>query len=338
MNNWKSIAALFLLVLLTGCMQEDFDFFYPDFSYEIPQVNYPGDNADDSLRVKLGRHLFYDPALSLDSTISCASCHIQAFGFADTASQSLGVAGRRGRRNSPSLVNVAFAPYFMREGGVHSLEMQVLVPIQEHEEFDFNILEIVDRLKQNPQYTTWSMQAYGREMDAFVLTRAIAAFERHMVSFNAPFDRYLSKRGRMALSAEAVQGMALFYSDSLACGSCHAGVLMTNFSFGNNGLYETYSDPGRFRVTGNPEDIGVFKVPSLRNVALTAPYMHDGSMRRLDDVLDHYSRGGYRHINKDGRVRGFTLSDADRRALLAFLHSLTDVSVTKNAALSKPGS
>jgi cytochrome c peroxidase len=336
MNSRKSIAVFFLLVLLIGCRKEDFDFFYPDFLYKIPEITYPEDNADDSLRVQLGRHLFYDPALSLDSTISCASCHIQAYAFADTASQSLGVAGRRGRRNSPSLVNVAFAPYFMREGGVHSLEMQVLVPIQEHEEFDFNILEIVERLKQNPQYSTWSMQTYGREMDAFVLTRAIAAFERRMVSFNAPFDKYLSKQDRMALSAEAVQGMTLFYSDSLACGSCHAGVLLTNFSFGNNGLYETYSDPGRFRVTGKPEDIGVFKVPSLRNVALTAPYMHDGSLHRLDDVLDHYSRGGFSHVNKDARIRGFTLSEADRKAVLAFLNALTDVSVTKNSTLAKP--
>jgi cytochrome c peroxidase len=324
-------------LFLASCVKESDNTLEHPFEYKIPQLIYPTDNQDDSLRVLLGRHLFYDPALSLDSTISCANCHIQQFAFADTSRFSRGIEGRMGRRNSPSLINIAYAPYLMREGAVPTLEMQVLVPIQEHEEFDFNILEVVERLKKQPKYVQWSEQAYGRELDAFVLTRSIAAFERRILGLDAPFDEYLRDGRANAISQEAIRGMRLFYSDSLACGKCHSGALLTNFSFKNNGLYREYSDPGRYRATGKLEDIGVFKVPSLRNVARTAPYMHDGSLKSLDAVLNHYAQGGAKNELQDSLIKGFSLSEVEKKAIVSFLETLTERRVYVANELSKPG-
>ncbi len=325
-----------LCLFLASCVKFQDNTFLPPFEYQIPKLIYPADNQDDSLRVLFGRHLFYDPALSLDSTISCAHCHIQQFAFADTSRFSRGIEGRMGRRNSPSLVNIGHAPYLMREGAVPTLEMQVLVPIQEHEEFDFNILEVVERLKKQPKYVQWSEQAFGRELDAFVLTRSIAAFERRIIGLDAPFDEFLRDGNSYAMSQDAIRGMQLFYSDSLACGKCHYGALLTNYSFKNNGLYREYSDPGRYRATGKLEDNGVFKVPSLRNVARTGPYMHDGSLKSLDAVLDHYAKGGAKHVFQDTLIKGFYLSEAEKGAVISFLESLTEKQVYLAKDLSNP--
>lgn len=301
----------------------------------FPNPEIPTDNALAAIRIALGKRLFYDPALSRDSTVSCASCHKQSLAFADSTTTSPGIAGRPGTRNAPSLANVAYQIRLLREGGVPTLEMQVLVPIQEHNEFDFNILNIAERLERNPEYLDLSRQAYDRKPDPFVITRAIAAFERTLLSGNSAFDQWYFQGKTRALSAEAQRGFALFNSERLGCNNCHSGFLFTNQNFANNGLYEHYADPGRMRLTGLESDRAVFKIPSLRNVAVTAPYMHDGSLNSLNAVLDHYQTGGKPHPNKNPALQPFALTMREREDLLAFLKSLTDVSFLQNPDFHK---
>lgn len=296
----------------------------------FPQPQIPADNALTAERIALGKRLFYDPILSRDSTISCASCHKQSLAFADSMATSPGVEGRPGVRNSPTLANVAYQKTLLREGGLPTLEMQILVPIQEHNEFDFNILSIMERLEKNPEYVQMAQQAYGRKPDPFVITRSIAAFERTLLSGNSAFDQWYFQGKKRALSPEAQRGFALFNSERLGCNQCHSGFLFTNQAVANNGLYETYADPGRMRLTGLESDRAVFKIPTLRNAALTAPYMHDGSLKTLDAVIDHYQTGGRPHPNKSPLLKPFHLTPAERRDLLAFLTSLTDPSFLQN--------
>jgi cytochrome c peroxidase len=272
----------------------------------------------------LGRQLFYDPVLSADNTRSCASCHAAYLAFSDSTAVSFGIENRPGTRNAPTLANVAYQKKLLREGGVPTLEMQILVPIQEHNEFDFNILLVAERLSRMPDYVAQAEKAYGRAPDAFVITRSIAAFERTMLSGDAPYDQFVFQGKSNALSSSEKRGLDLFQSERLNCSKCHEGFLFTNQEFTNNGLYEVYPDTGRIRLTGQESDRAVFKVPSLRNIALTAPYMHDGSLLTLEAVIDHYQTGGKPHPNKSPLLKPFVLAPQERADLLAFLGSLTD--------------
>ncbi len=289
----------------------------------FPAPGFPVDNAFSEDRWALGKKLFFDPVLSVDSTISCASCHRPQLAFSDDQAVSLGVEGRAGTRNAPSLANVAYQPYLLREGGVPTLEMQILVPIQEHAEFDFNILLIADRLQQDSVYVRMSRQAYSRDPDPFVITRAIATFERSLLSGDSRYDAYA--HGKLSdLSIRENLGMQLFFSERLACSVCHAGFNFTDYSFQNNGLYDSYPDPGRFRLTGDEADRALFKVPSLRNVAVTGPYMHDGSVPTLEAVIEHYDSGGANHPHKSPLIRPLHLTSGEKQALAEFLRMLTD--------------
>lgn len=296
----------------------------------FPPVSFPDDNPFTDAGYDLGKALFFDPILSADSSISCASCHIPNRAFSDRFTVSTGANNGIGTRNTPSLANVAYHPYFTREGGVPTLEMQVLVPIQEHNEFNFNIVLIAERLQSIPKYVEMSKKAYGRLPDAFCITRSIANFERTLISGNSAFDKYFNQGIETALTDSEKNGMDLFFSDSLACGTCHGGFDFTDYSFQNNGLYESYADSGRMRLTGLESDRALFKVPSLRNVALTEPYMHDGSLISLYDVIDHYQNGGENHINKSPKIIGFELSAEEVSDLIAFLESLNDYDFINN--------
>ena len=280
--------------------------------------------------------LFFDPVLSRDSSISCASCHLPRYAFSDTLTFSPGVDHAPGLRNAPTLANVAYHPYFTREGGVPTLEMQILVPIQEHNEFDFNILLIADRLQRDSIYQKLSWEAYDRAPDHFVITRAIACFERSLLSGNSRYDQYYSQGKSDALSAAELRGMELFFSEKTNCSGCHGGFNFTNYAFENNGLYEEYADPGRFRLTGLEEDRALFKVPSLRNIALTGPYMHDGSLTSLEAIIEHYNSGGKDHPHKKPLIQPLHLSTQERSDLVAFLHSLTDTRFVNNPNYSSP--
>lgn len=296
----------------------------------FPPFPYPADNQYSLKRWELGKRLFYDPILSSDSSLSCASCHKADIAFSDDVAFSMGVKGRAGNRNSPTLTNVAYLPYFTREGGVPTLEMQVLVPIQEHNEFDFNIVLIADRLQQSKEYVAMSWEAYNRPPDHFVITRALAMFERSLISGNCAYDRYYFQKNTSALTLDEIKGMELFFSAKTNCSSCHGGFNFSNYAFSNNGLYETYADIGRKRLTNNDTDLALFKVPTLRNIALTAPYMHDGSVKTLEEVVEHYNTGGKNHPHKSKLIMSLQLTPTEKAQLVAFLKSLTDYDFVNN--------
>lgn len=301
----------------------------------FPPMNIPADNQLTVKRVELGKMLFFDKALSADSSIACASCHFPDKGFSDIISLSLGIKGNPGIRNSPPLGNIGYHDRFFRDGGVPTLEQQVLAPIADKSEMNFSIAGVVERLKQNQTYVTLSGIAYGREPDAFVVTRAIAAFERTLITGNSPFDKYQYHGVESALNESEKRGMALFNSTRTNCSGCHSGFNVTNLSFRNIGLYETYADTGRKRITQLDEDYGKFKVPSLRNVEVTGPYMHDGSIHSLEDVINHYDIGGKENPYKDPFIKPIGLTKEEKDDLINFLKSLTDNEFLQNPAFSQ---
>jgi len=301
----------------------------------FPEVTYPEGNEFTKDRWELGKKLFFDPIMSVDSTISCASCHKPELAFSDDVALSKGVSDRLGIQNAPSLANIVYHPYFTRAGGVPNLEMQILVPIQEHNEFDFNILLIAERLAADSFYVSLSQKAYDRAPDAFVITRALASFERSLISGYSPYDQYTQHNNFEAMSDAALRGMDLFFSEKTNCASCHSGFNFSNYAFENNGLYEVYEDAGRFRLTGNEEDRALFKVPSLRNIALTAPYMHDGSISSLEEVIQHYQLGGTNHSQKSPLIKALNLTKQEQEDLVQFLTTLSDESFIKNPLFSQ---
>ncbi len=337
----RIILILISVVLLFGCQKDvEIEEEAPQFPRltEIPEgfpeIEYPEGNEFTYERWALGKKLFFDPVLSADSSISCASCHSPALGFSDDKEFSFGVEERIGTRNSSPLANLAYHPYFTREGGIPTLEMQILVPIQEHNEFDFNILLIAERLKQIPSYVEQAQKAYGREPDAFVITRSLSCFERSLISGNSRYDQYQFQNDNQALTIQERRGMDLFFSEKTNCSKCHGGFNFTDYSFQNNGLYQSYADEGRYRLTGEEQDRATFKVPSLRNIALTAPYMHDGSVVSLEGVIEHYNSGGEAHPNRSEKLQMLSLSTQEKEDLVAFLRSLTDETFIKNPLFS----
>jgi cytochrome c peroxidase len=331
----KAIHLLWLTLVVVGfssCRQIDPPCPLPADTGELlqipagfPQVVFPADNALTQARWELGKKLFYDPVMSRTGTHSCASCHKTQYAMADDLPTSPGILDRPGTRNAPSLANVAYHPYLIREGSVPTLEMQVLVPIQESNEFDHNIVDISNRLQTDSAYVQMSRAAYGRIPDAFVITRAISTFERTLLSGNSLYDQYTAQGCREALSTSQRMGMELFFSTKTNCFQCHGGFNFTEYAFENNGLSEVYADVGRMRFTNDSADLAKFKVPSLRNVGFTAPYMHDGSVATLDAVIDHYDSGGAAHPSKSPLVQPLHLTDAEKRDLQAFLLALSDV-------------
>lgn len=301
----------------------------------FPLINYPVDNPFTKERWTLGKQLFYDKQLSKSNTISCASCHKQEFAFSDNVALSIGDNNATGTINAPTLTNVAYNPYYTFAGGVATLEMQTLVPIQEHNEFNTNMLDVIEKLKQNSSYNQQAQIAYGRPLDAFVITRAIATFERSLISGNSRFDDYYYKGKLNALTQSEQRGYQLFTSDRTNCNKCHSGFNFTNYAFENNGLYVNYADSGRMRLTQLPKDKAKFKVPTLRNITQTAPYMHDGNFLTLNAVIDHYNNGGKNHINKSSLIKPLALTVQEKQDLINFLKSLTDSSFIQNKNLKQ---
>ncbi len=332
--------SLFLLLFaLAACRQEggspmDETPYELEIPAGFPYPSIPEDNALTAARVALGKRLFYDPILSEDSTISCAGCHKQALAFADDVPVSPGVRGRLGFRNAPTLANVAYLERLNKDGGVAKLALQPVVPIEDHNEMNLPLQEAIRRLNAHPGYPEAFLRAYGEEASPFTLTRALASFMSILISGDSPYDHY-NRGEESALNASEQQGMALFFSERLACGHCHSGFNLTGDSFRNNGLYASYADPGRRRVTQKAEDDGRFRVPTLRNIALTAPYMHDGSLPTLEAVIEHYNGGGYSHPNKDTLIHPLLLTEAEKEDLAAFLRALTDEAFIANPAFGK---
>lgn len=312
-----------LLIFLLSCAQND------DYQLEIPthfpEIVIPADNQLTASRVELGRLLFFDPMLSKDSTVSCSSCHFQKFAFSDRIPLSVGVNGGKTKRNSPSLINVAYTPLLMKDGGVNSLEKQVISPLENPNEMGFQLKAAADRMAESILYQRMSLKAYEREFTPYVLVRALAAFQRTLIGGTSKYDKYLQKDEKKALlSASEYRGMKLFMSNKTNCSTCHSGVLFTNFEFENNGIYENYTDVGRAGVSLKQEDKFKFRVPSLRNIELTTPYMFDGSLKTLEEVIEHYNSGGKNNYQQNSLIRPLNLTKQEQSDLVSFLKALTD--------------
>jgi len=293
------------------------DFLQVPEGWEAPE--FPEDNGFNDVRWAMGRDLFFDPRLSLDGAVSCSTCHLPERAFTAPEAVTPGAFGAFGERNAATLTNAAYQPHFMAEGGVPTLEMQVLVPLQEPSEMAHNIVTVCEELAQD--YAVQAEAAYGRELDPFVLTRALATFQRSLLSGNSPWD--LWQRGGTV--EEAVeQGGILFGAEGLGCDRCHTPPLFTTHGFANNGVDSVSVDPGRWRLTGESSDSGAFKIPTLRNIGFTGPYMHDGRFATLDEVVDHYASGGAGHAHQDSLLVPFALSEEERSQLMAFLGALDD--------------
>ncbi len=275
---------------------------------------------------QLGRQLFYDPLLSHDTTISCASCHLQATGFAHVDHNlSHGISGRIGSRNAPAIVNMAWSRSFMWDGGVNHLDMQPLSPISSPEEMDETMENVVKKLNASGKYRRLFGLAFGDSLATGQRTLlALSQFVLMLNSYNSKYDKYLRKEPGGAFSDQELNGLNLFRQH---CATCHTEPLFTNGDFAGNGLPTdtALNDIGRMRITGNPADSLLFKVPTLRNIQFTHPYMHDGRFKKLSEVLKHYTEGIQQNPTLDKRLQmPIVLSPNEKIDLVAFLLTLTD--------------
>jgi cytochrome c peroxidase len=327
----------------------------------FPKPYVPADNPMSAAKVELGRYLFYDTRLSVNGKTSCATCHKQELAFTDGRAVGLGTTGEAHSRGAMSLVNVAWSGALTWSNPtMRSLEKQALVPMYGEHPVELGLRDgdrLLPTLRADAKYLALFAQAFPDEAAAdrvtvANVTKAIASFERSIVSARSPFDRYHYDRDDSAVSESAKRGEILFFSQHMACFQCHGGFNFTDstvsernpdreIGFHNNGLYATYAEPnvGIFEFTKVPEDRGRFKAPTLRNIAVTAPYMHDGSIATLEGVLDQYAAGGlhgHDNPNKDPQIGGFKLSAQDRVDFIAFLNSLTDEALLHDPRFSNP--
>ena len=328
----------------------------------LPVPKVPADNPMSVAKVELGRRLFFDTRLSGNQTFSCATCHQQARAFTDGRAHAVGSTGAAHARSTMTLTNVAYnASLGWADPTLRTLESQMAVPMFNEHPIELGLKglegEVVTRFAARPADVEAFRAAFPGDAEPVrldTIVRAIAAFERTLVSGDSPFDRYLYRDDRTGMSPEALRGMKLFFSDRLRCGECHGsfnlsgpvdveGIKDLELVFHNTGLYNvdgrgTYpdTDRGLFDVTKRATDMGRFRAPTLRNIAVTAPYMHDGSVPTLEAAIAHYATGGKRSPFRSDRVRGFRLSATDQSDLVAFLTSLTDDGFLKNPAYAKP--
>jgi cytochrome c peroxidase len=348
----------------------EFDWGIP---YNLPAPVVPDDNPMNIAKVEMGRHLFYDPRLSISGTLSCAGCHHQSLAFAEDKPVSVGATGEQHPRNSMSLTNVGYTSVLTWANPLlRRMEQQNLIPLFGEHPVEMGMAgredEVLALLKTDQVYQRLLPQAFANDSDPTLvhLTQALAAFQRTLISFNSPYDRYRFGGEPGAISASARRGEQLFNSEKLECFHCHGGInfsdslqherlRFTEIAFHNTGLYNLddegsypFPNTGIHEVTGNPADMGRFKAPTLRNIALTAPYMHDGSIATLEEVVAHYASGGRtihtgplagvgsQNPRKSQFVVGFEITAQEQADLLEFLHSLTDLTFVTNPALSNP--
>lgn len=343
----------------------------PD-GFPLPSI--PADNPLTREKIELGRHLFYDTALSANNTQSCASCHVQAQAFSDGRGTALGSTGQVHPRNSQSLTNVAYnATLTWANPLLLSIEQQVMVPLFGELPVELGVTGhedlVLDRFRDSPLYRVFFAAAFPEADDPIVwssVIQSVASFCRTLISGRSPFDRFVYGHDTQAISDAAKRGLDLFFSERLECHHCHGGfnftlssthdgVVADTTSFHNTGLYALdesgrypEDNTGVYAVTQRAEDMGRFRAPTLRNIAVTAPYMHDGSVATLEDVVRIYEAGGRlltsgpyagdgrKNPHKSGLVTGFRLTDLERSDLLAFLDALTDQAFLDDPDLSNP--
>ena len=283
----------------------------------------PADNPTVPATVTLGQRLFRERLLSRDRSLACVDCHRHERAFTDGLAKAVGVYGRRGPRSVPTIVNRAWGKSFFWDGRIATLEEQVLQPILAELEMDLMLDEVVERLRSTSPYPAEFRETFGRDLNSDDLARALAAYVRTIQSGASPFDRYVWGEPD-ALSSEEQAGLRLFRGRA-NCSACHVGPNFTDEEFHNTGVFwggQPY-DAGRVLVTAVPEDTGKFKTPTLREIERTAPYMHDGSLATLEDVIEFYDRGGNDNPFRDRELRPLSLTEEEKGALLAFLESLT---------------
>jgi cytochrome c peroxidase len=329
----------------------------------LPTPVVPAANPMRVAKVDLGRRLFYDSRLSSTGTFACATCHQQAKAFTDGRARAVGATGAGHPRSSMSLANVAYNVNFgWADPWLSTLEEQMLVPMFNEHPIELGVIgreaEIVARFSGDAGRFTAAFPGDPQPVNLPNIVRAIAAFERTLLSGESAFDRYLYHDDKSAMSASALRGMTLFFSDRLACAQCHAGFTLSgpvrfegapraptpsDLLFHNTGLYNLdgrggYPDDDRGLIdrTGRAADMGRFRAATLRNIAVTAPYMHDGSVATLGGAIDHYASGGKPGRFTSDRMRPFELTVAEKADLLAFLESLTDRQFLTNAAFGPP--
>ncbi len=350
----------------------------PTYNWNIPagmpKPIVPADNPITKEKVELGRHLFYEKRLSITGTFSCASCHIQALAFTDGKTIGVGATGEKHPRNAMSLANIGYNSVLTWANPLQNqLESQLLVPLFGEHPIEMGMVgkeqELLAMLRSDLPYQKMFEPAFDREknnINISNLAKAIASFERTLISLNSPYDRYRYGGDNNAISASAKRGEELFNSERLECFHCHGGLNFSDsivhdrlafkeIAFHNTGLYNidgkgAYppNNTGVYEITNQPSDMGKFKAPTLRNIALTAPYMHDGNIKSLEEVIGHYKAGG-RTIKKgelagvgsenplkSNFVSGFKLTVQEQRDLLAFLRSLTDEEFINNPKLKDP--
>ena len=345
-----------------------------DLPAGFPEPRVPADNPQTGEKVQLGRYLFYDRRLSGNGTASCATCHQPERGFADGRAQAVGSTGELHPRSTMSLTNVAYnVSLTWADQDLELLEDQIRIPLLSTDPVELGVtgheLAILDRLRAEPRYRVLFAEAFQEQTAPLTLEniiRALAAFVRILISGNSPYDRWVFWAERDAMSASARRGMRLFFSERLGCSECHADLNFSgpvNFrggrtskpAFHNTGLYNVdgkgaypESNTGLFEHTRKKKDIGRFRAPTLRNNAVTAPYMHDGSMATLEQVVDHYAAGG-RNVEdgpfvgdgranpfKSSRVNGFEITPEEKEDLVSFLESLTDEAFLSDPRFADP--
>ena len=307
----------------------------------LPAMDIPTDNPLSVEGIALGRKLFYDPILSGDNTMSCGSCHKQKFAFTDSTLQlSVGIDGVAGMRNTMSLVNLGYQRKFFWDGGAADMESQVIGPIQNPVEMHQALPQMVQELNAHKDYPALFEKVFGSStITTPMVMRAIAQFERTLISGNSKWDQY--KRGTATLTAEEARGKDIFEAEDKGdCTHCHSlGSTFSDFEFRNTGLDSIAVDAGRALITFLASDSGKFKTPSLRNIAVTAPYMHDGRFKTLGECIDHYNTGFRYTTYLDGNIKRLVkgrLSPQDKADLVAFLNTLTDHEFLNNPKFAKP--
>ncbi|UTW62561.1 c-type cytochrome [bacterium SCSIO 12741] len=333
----RNFALLLLLIPILGCQRDDLthpNLTRTDSGWELklpegfPQPDIPASNPMHPNKVELGKRLFFEKQLSRTQELSCGTCHQPALAFTGGVAINPGVEDRIGIRNAPTLSNAAYLEAFMFDGGPKNLENQGMLPFDDHNEFDFNLIHATERIREDSTYAGLFENAFGKPLEPKLILMAMAAYERTLLSGNSPYDQYLNSGKTEGLSESALKGLELFESDRLQCSNCHTGLFFTNHNFETNGLYRAGQDSGRMRVTLEESDRGLFKVPTLRNLRYSAPYFHDGRFWTLEEVLDFYSEEGM--VHRGDSTRGLHLTEGEKQDLMAFLMSLSDSSFVQD--------
>ncbi len=352
----KTRLSFFALFILITCLFFSFTFLKKDKPYSFPQIRYftimpvSAENPVTVNGADLGRHLFYDPILSSDSSVSCASCHKQQYAFSDSPNRlSKGMGGQLQSRNTLPLFNLAWYPKLFWDGRAATVEAQVFHPVRDHKEMNLNWTEVSKKVRRNKFYQKKFAAIYGKKIiDSSLISNVIAQFERTLISYNSKYDKVINKKAKFTL--DELEGLELMNDmtkgNCLHCHTTDANGLGTTGDFSNNGLDEVsdklkFKDPGLGSITKNTNDYGKFKIPSLRNLLFTAPYMHDGRFNTLEEVLDFYSEGLKISPTVDSKMEfvhkgGSKLTSYEKKKIVLFLNTLSDSAFISAKEFSDP--